>query len=65
MVKKLVDFCYVFLVDIVGMFVIGFDEVGIGDYFGLMIVVCVYVDKMMFFLMKEFGVKDFKDLKDL
>lgn len=44
-VKKFVDFyCYVFFVFIGIMFIVGFDEVGMGDFFGLMIVVVVYVD---------------------
>ncbi|MED1740376.1 ribonuclease HIII [Bacillus swezeyi] len=46
------------------MSVIGSDEVGTGDYFGPMTVVCVYADKTKLPLLKELGVKDSKHLKD-
>lgn len=62
--KKLADPRYAPPADIAGMSVIGSDEVGTGDYFGPMTVVCAYVDKTMLPLMKELGVKDSKDLKD-
>ncbi|WP_243572154.1 ribonuclease HIII [Bacillus stercoris] len=62
--KKPADPRYAPPADIAGMSVIGSDEVGTGDYFGPMTVVCAYVDKTMLPLMKELGVKDSKDLKD-
>ena len=64
MAKKPADPRYAPPADIAGMSVIGSDEVGTGDYFGPMTVVCAYVDKTMLPLMKELGVKDSKDLKD-
>jgi ribonuclease HIII len=45
--------------------VIGSDEVGTGDYFGPMIVAAAYVPPSKFALLKELGVKDSKDLKDV
>lgn len=52
-------------VDFGNWFVIGFDEVGNGSYFGLVIVCAVYVDKSMISKLKVLGVCDFKELIDL
>ncbi|SEK89021.1 ribonuclease HIII [Carnobacterium iners] len=45
--------------------VIGSDEVGNGSYFGPLTVVATYVDSSQFPLLKELGVRDSKDMKDL
>ncbi|GHU49494.1 ribonuclease HIII [Bacilli bacterium] len=44
---------------------IGSDEVGVGDYFGGLVVCAVYIDKKDEAKLKELGVKDSKDLTDL
>ena len=46
------------------MSIVGFDEVGTGDFFGPMTVVAVYVDAKQIPLLKELGVKDSKNLND-
>ncbi|TDL34361.1 ribonuclease HIII [Jeotgalibacillus sp. S-D1] len=43
---------------------IGSDEVGTGDYFGPITVVASYVNRDQLALLKEYGVKDSKHLKD-
>lgn len=43
---------------------IGSDEVGTGDYFGPITVVAAYVNRDQLELLKEYGVKDSKHLKD-
>ncbi|KIL46270.1 ribonuclease HIII [Jeotgalibacillus campisalis] len=46
------------------MSMIGSDEVGTGDYFGPITVVACYVERSQMALLKEYGVKDSKHLKD-
>lgn len=64
-IKVFFVFKGIFLVNFVLKNVIGLDEVGIGDFFGLIMVCVVYVDVEMMFLLKELGVKDLKVMKDL
>lgn len=44
---------------------IGSDEVGSGDYFGLLIVCVVFVIKEYVFILKILGVDDLKKLIDI